>query len=108
MHIFAFVRQSINLNSATHPIQHPSKPSPIATTTATLKQATSTVETKKSPSKYSPSGLVNFVRNNKIVVLGLTFLIVNIVLSFQPDHLKRPEILARNRLEARVTNRIQK
>lgn len=41
----------------------------------------------------------DYIRTNKFVILAVTVILTNVFLSFKPEHLKRPEILARNRLE---------
>ena len=45
----------------------------------------------------------NLIKKNKIVSFVVIFLTVHAILSFKPAHLDRPEILARNRLEKRLT-----
>ena len=44
----------------------------------------------------------NIIKNNKISTFALIFVSVNLIFSFQPSHIKRPEVLARNRLEKKA------
>lgn len=39
------------------------------------------------------------IKNNKLSTFAFIFVSVNLLFSQQPSHIKRPEVLARNRLE---------
>ncbi len=84
---------------------------------ATVYQTTSTAqatETTKAASAHSSlnkinkqvtaknqqqTDLVSFIRNNKLAVLFWIFATSNVVYFLKPLHIRRPEILARNRTE---------
>ncbi len=50
----------------------------------------------------SSKDVSTLIKNNKILTFALIFVTINLILSFQPEHLKRPDILARNRLEKKA------
>lgn len=50
-------------------------------------------------SKNLNISFAELIRNNKIGFFVLTFVITNFLFLFKPQHLSRPEILARNRLQ---------
>lgn len=54
---------------------------------------------KQAKQKKLNNSFVEIIRNNKIGVFVLTFVITNFLFLFKPQHLSRPEILARNRLQ---------
>jgi hypothetical protein len=41
----------------------------------------------------------SIIKNNKLSTFAIIFVSVNLIFSLQPSHIKRPEVLARNRLE---------
>lgn len=80
MHLLSPFYQSININQ-----------------TIAANRSKQVVSTDKAKTKSSFKTF-EFARKNKFAILAVTFLFSNLILSFKPEHIKRPEVLARNRL----------
>lgn len=81
-------------------------------TTATATTATTVIRSKpvsvtptitqqtKTGTENANKNILQYLRQNKFLLFAVTVLLTNFLLSFKPEHLKRPEVLARNRLSA--------
>lgn len=68
---------------------------PVSGGTSTITQQT------KIGAENTNEGILTFLQKNKFLLFAVTVLLTNFLLSFKPEHLKRPEVLARNRLAAK-------
>jgi hypothetical protein len=91
MHIFTRLYQAINIHT------EQLKKVAVNSTAAEIKKVNQPIA-----STSSRKDVLTLIKNNKILTFAAIFVTINLILSFQPLHLKRPEILARNRLEKKV------
>ena len=74
-------------------------------TTQATKKATTTQSTVNKINKQvaeaqnNQTDFFTLVRNNKLLILFVIFAVSNVVYFLKPIHIRRPEILARNRTE---------
>ena len=100
MYIFQrLLQQSIHLNSE----QLKKKKTNTSTSHLEIARqaAANRSKTVTSSSSSSNDSLFSIAKKNKILVFIGIFITVGFIFHLKPDHQKRPEILARNRLEKR-------